>query len=374
MQIPSFDSVVTAVYETAAGPDVWSDVLCNIADFCGGANAALVYDYRQSGFSGVVTPRADPAIVAEYRQHWWKYNPVIESRTRPGVIRSLDDCGREAYYASAFHNEFWRRTGLGAERLVANIVNDSQRHCSMILQASVQHDEVVEETRKRFERLVPHVIRAIEIGSRLKKLDFDLWLDNRGDKGSDMIVFGVGADHGLVYANVMGERMLGKGAPFTIREGRLHLAGERNNAALSHAINQCISGRASAMMRLQVASECDRNRVYKVCVTGCLGSTPRVPVPGVLALVLIDEEIDEAELKLHVLRTSFGLTKAEARLTLEILGCDGRAAAARRCGISPNTARTHLSRIFDKIGVNKQVQLVTVVRSALVSRSPTPRP
>lgn len=372
MRIPSFDSVVTTVYETAIGPDVWSEVLCDIADFCGGANAALVYNYPQSGFSGVVTPRADPAIVAEYRRHWWQYNPVIDVDAKPGLIRSLDDCGRAAYYASAFHNEYWKRTGLGAERLFTNLVNDGRSHCSLILQASVTHDEILEESRKRFERLVPHIIRALEIGNRLKNLDFDLWLDAHGAGNSEMAVFGIGLDRGLVYANPVGERMLRKNALFYLREGRLGLARQSSCPALNRAVDCCMSGRGDAMTYLQVKLEGDPSRSYNLCVIACLGGVPRVPVPGVRALVLVDEEIDEAAVKLHVLRSSFGLTKAEARLTLEILECDGRAAAAKRCGISTNTARTHLSRIFDKLGVNRQSQLVTVVSSALVSRGRIP--
>ncbi len=368
MGLPSFDSVLTAIYEAAVDPDPWNDVLCRIADFCGGANSALVYDYRQCGFSGVVTPRADPAIVSEYRQHWWSLNPIIDTRTRVGVVRSLDDCGREAYFASAFHNEYWRRTGLGAERLAANIINDGRSHCCLILQASVRHDELASEVRRRFEQLVPHVVRSIEIGTRFRKLDFDFWLESRAGKASRMAAFGIGADGGLIFANRAGELMLQAGAPFAVREGRLRLANPRRQAALEHAVRRSLAGSAGTLAHLETPTVSGHVRTYKLCVAPCMGNVPAVPVPGVRVLVLVDEEIDEAALRIQSLRLAFGLTNAEARLTVEMLECDGRAAAAKRCGISANTARTHLSRIFDKVGVNRQAQLITVINDALASR------
>ncbi|WP_144421022.1 helix-turn-helix transcriptional regulator [Ahrensia marina] len=52
---------------------------------------------------------------------------------------------------------------------------------------------------------------------------------------------------------------------------------------------------------------------------------------------------------------------------------DGRAAAAQRCGISVNTARTQLSNIFEKANVKRQAQLMKVLNEL---RSPyyTPPP
>jgi DNA-binding CsgD family transcriptional regulator len=57
------------------------------------------------------------------------------------------------------------------------------------------------------------------------------------------------------------------------------------------------------------------------------------------------------------------LTKAEAAVALEIAKGDGREAAAKRLGLSQNTVRTHLSAIFDKLGIHRQAQLTRLVQS-----------
>jgi DNA-binding CsgD family transcriptional regulator len=65
------------------------------------------------------------------------------------------------------------------------------------------------------------------------------------------------------------------------------------------------------------------------------------------------------------LREKFRMTPAEANFAVEILRGDGIQAAADRLSISRGTARTHLSRIFDKTGTRRQAELVR----ALISTS-----
>ena len=61
----------------------------------------------------------------------------------------------------------------------------------------------------------------------------------------------------------------------------------------------------------------------------------------------------------------FGLSPGQLRLAgLIVDGCD-LAAAAERLGITVNTARTHLQRMFDKTGVRSQPALVRVLLSAV---------
>lgn len=64
------------------------------------------------------------------------------------------------------------------------------------------------------------------------------------------------------------------------------------------------------------------------------------------------------------LREQFGMTQAEANFALEIATGDGIQAAADRLSISMGTARTHLSRIFQKTETRRQAELVRILISA----------
>ena len=61
----------------------------------------------------------------------------------------------------------------------------------------------------------------------------------------------------------------------------------------------------------------------------------------------------------------FGVTLAEARLTLKLLEGLSLTAGAEALGISRNTARTQLSSVFSKTNLNSQTQLVKLVSDVL---------
>jgi hypothetical protein len=58
---------------------------------------------------------------------------------------------------------------------------------------------------------------------------------------------------------------------------------------------------------------------------------------------------------------TFSQRAIEAAFALEIIKGDGRQATADRLGITVGTARSHLSRIFDKTGVRHQAELVRLL-------------
>jgi DNA-binding CsgD family transcriptional regulator len=82
---------------------------------------------------------------------------------------------------------------------------------------------------------------------------------------------------------------------------------------------------------------------------------------GVILVVLDGAPLTEGRLD-HA-AVIFGLSAAQRRLAGLI--ADGRSLpeAARDMGISANTAKTHLQRIYDKTGVHNQPALVRVLLS-----------
>jgi DNA-binding CsgD family transcriptional regulator len=62
--------------------------------------------------------------------------------------------------------------------------------------------------------------------------------------------------------------------------------------------------------------------------------------------------------RMQLANVVYGLSAAQLRLVREIVGGLALPAVAEKLGISLNTARTHLSRIFEKTGVSNQAALV----------------
>lgn len=353
-------NIIGRIYDAAMGSDDWHEVLCRIADWCAVENAAMVTLDPRIDFSNVITPRADPNVVAEYNKHWWALDPTAAATasTAPGTITSLAFTGRRSFYSSEFYNDFWRHSGLGAERLAANLFTDNGAFASFVLQASAQRDNVDGDTTTRFGALLPHLMRALDISRRLYSADIErrnaLLMPSIGE-ASRIVVDAAGR---LVLANAGAEHLLSAHPAVTVRSGIVSLNDKHMNDELQSAIRAAAGagrpGRAATGVMVPAHNGGTRLEIEALPYTGNVANP--IGPPGEVLLVLRDPEF-EIEQQISRLVSAFGLTRAEARLALEISRGDGRQAAAERCGISINTARTHLIRIFDKTGVKRQAEL-----------------
>jgi DNA-binding CsgD family transcriptional regulator len=68
---------------------------------------------------------------------------------------------------------------------------------------------------------------------------------------------------------------------------------------------------------------------------------------------------------IDLLQCHFSLTPAEARLALHLVGGETLRSAAVKLGISYETARTCLKKIFNKTGTCRQAELVIIILTAL---------
>jgi DNA-binding CsgD family transcriptional regulator len=86
---------------------------------------------------------------------------------------------------------------------------------------------------------------------------------------------------------------------------------------------------------------------------------------GALVAIFVMDPGQVADPSVEQLRQQFGLTPAEAAVACEVVKGFGVIECASAIGISQATARTHLHRVFEKTGTNRQAQLV---RKVLASR------
>ncbi|MCB2064866.1 MAG: helix-turn-helix transcriptional regulator [Novosphingobium sp.] len=362
--------VIGQIYECALDASGWTGTLGMLADFCGGENVALAVIDQNTGYSAVTAPRSDPSVIAAYEQIWWRLDPTapVTGVMAVGQITSLDTTGREHFLKSQFYNEFWKHSGFGAERLASNLAVRDGFFASAVLQTSPRYDRVDAQMERRFRLVVPHLVRSVELANRYRARQFDALL--RGTAGVTGCLV-VDADMHLVYANADGEAIIEQSRCFTLRRGVLGLASRAADMALESAViatmsphGQGWSGKARTSRVTMTCRKTSQTISIDIEPVSPLGSVPGLPlVPGSRAVAVLNVGylVNRKRVALDELRYRFGLTVAEATLAYEMLAGDGRQAAAERCGISINTARTHLTRIFDKTGVKRQAELVALV-------------
>ena len=182
--------------------------------------------------------------------------------------------------------------------------------------------------------------------------------DKLDAEGCGVIVLDRGAR--LVFANVAACGLLRAGDALKEREGELRATSPAGRVALRDAIAaaltpECGAG-STAGANMLLLPRSGREPVVVAAVP--LGASAGVDAGGILLLYDPDAP---ARLSHAVLRRLFGLTEAESELCLALLDGDSVAELARRRGVSVNTTRTLLARVFAKTGKQRQSDLVRML-------------
>lgn len=357
------------IYESALGEAPWFETLNTVADLCGAENAALVVADSRLGYSTVVTPRADPDVVSAYADYWWQHDPTARTTASApvGRLTTLSHTGRNLFLRSPFHNEFWRRSGLGAERVATNLVVGSGMFSSLVLQASKRRDEVNAEMAERFSFCVPHFVKAVNLSRRLVRMEVETAIGAHCHINGCVGIMAVDDAARVAFADEGAEAMLAAGNVARMTGGILNLADPEANSRMRAAITACaVNGpRLGTLPYIRLDCGAEGPPFFIELVPYCgeiakkLAKADGRSAP--VAMLIVHDPILKRDSHIAALRERYGLTLAEAALAIEMLEGDGRAAAARRCNISINTARTHLMSIFEKTGVTRQAELVRIL-------------
>ena len=148
-----------------------------------------------------------------------------------------------------------------------------------------------------------------------------------------------------------------------VRGGRLKIESAENEDALTDATRRLAR---TAVGRTALHLKDLSGETWHV---GYLAQASALPAPirralagdlggETAALVLLFPGETSQRLAIDVVQKGFGLTPAEARLAIRLKDGLSISEAAEAIGVSVNTARNQLRSIFQKIGVNRQSELV----------------
>jgi DNA-binding CsgD family transcriptional regulator len=173
-------------------------------------------------------------------------------------------------------------------------------------------------------------------------------------------MFRVDKDANLSWMNTSAEAAIKGGqCGLALSSGRLRAVSEADNRKLRAAIAGASArdgtldgGRAAVPLILDLGEESD------VCVCWVLteGSGYGAVLVSINNLTFAQDQLDAAT-------TVFGLSPAQQRLVEQIASGRDLVTAASHLGVSINTARTHLQRIFEKTGVRSQAALLRTLLS-----------
>jgi DNA-binding CsgD family transcriptional regulator/GAF domain-containing protein len=360
--------LVGAIYDAALDATRWPDILNRIGDAVGGPEVIFgVYD-PTTGLSNLLAPRIDPALVASLME-WAPRNPLLPlgAGQAPGKVFTAGDfITRDAFTATDFYNEWWLPAGYDTEPLTTNLLVDHGATGIFTSHGSLRRSPFDSVQKRLFATLSQHLVRAVALQRRLYHLTFASDSALAGFDDLRQGFFLVDAQARPVFINRVGRALLDARDGLRLEAGGLSAANADDGTALRALIASCaIESSLTNGGEIGVRRQTGRLPL-NVLVTPVRQDTAVAAIPWTVtqhpvASVLIRDPETELRSRTEALRERFGLTPAEATFALEIVKGDGRQATADRLGISVGTARSHLSKIFDKTGVTRQAELVRLL-------------
>ncbi|MGH6838455.1 MAG: helix-turn-helix transcriptional regulator [Methylocella sp.] len=370
------NALIDLIYEAVLDNDLWPSVLRKLADAVGAAHAAMPTLDRRAKIFATIAPCDDPDLIALYKEYWAFHDPLFgRAILRPvGEIYTLDSLmPREEFAATPVFNEWWRPAQYSLATAGTNLVAGDQFSALVCVSNAPGKDSLTDKQLRHFETIAQHLGRAVRINRQLWKLELaNLAVTERIEMLPDGALL-ADASGRVVLANAAAKAMLDARDGIFLCDGRLAVAGSPD--ALQKLVASCArrsAGIGGPGGELKVPRDLSRSPLHvTIAPLRSEARLPEIPWLGfgspVAIVTVTDRDLDRRRRQIN-LRRRFDLTSTEAALAAEILRGDGRKAAARRCGISDATAKTHLAHIFGKTGTHRQAELVRFLLDAADAR------
>ncbi len=296
-----------------------------------------------------------------YAEAYHPLNGAYHAITRCGVGALATDtmvAHRDDLAKTTFHNEWSRPQGYHTK--LGGVLLEEQGWRTVLMLTG--REEFGRDEVRLLEMFTPHVKRAVQLNIRLAQSELSIDVTARL-LAHPKAAFLVSADAQVLVANAAAEHAL----PARARRAAGPTApsspiGPRTTPTCGPSSQRARPGRpATASSGLNHAS----GPPTLLQIMPVRGGTPLL-APGLAAAIVFDVSQDQITDPAQALRPEVrphdrrgGLRPGDRQ------GGDGKAAAERH-GVSFATARTHLSRIFEKTGVHRQAELVR--RSSAIRR------
>jgi DNA-binding CsgD family transcriptional regulator len=355
MHEDKFDAVVSMIYDAAIEAATWDDALIAIADALQSTQCALQF-YDPKGYGLGSAPLMDPDFLAAYRHRWRPDCPVRRASIRQpaGRVYAFDSiANRDEFVKSEIYHEWWRPQNMGLGALGANLVVDGPNLAIASIYKPWGEDYTRAEQRL-FGDLMAHLIRATKVNRKMQ-----LATMTPAGAPSDVLIVDLegavlmGGDDSLVRLARAG-LLAHDGIRHRLASPDGSLERLIAQAALRRGGGCRISGKDGSELTIEVVPvpEHDGRRF------------PWLATDRPTAFVHVSDRAAALTARRARIAEAHGLTQAEAAVALEIARGDGRAATAARLGIRETTVRSHLTSIFDKVGVHRQAELARLVLAA----------
>ena len=364
--------LIGTAYAAALEPEGWSRVLEGLADAVRADTTALIFADQITGKGWMVAARADPAAPLIYFDYFASRNPIRPKRNkaldlwrdpdkwRRTVLTDEHALAKPELMRSEYYGDFMRPYGMHS-LLMAGLAVEGTRFASLSFMRPRRRDQFGSAEMALLARLQPHLIGAFELGLKFRHLR------RMGDGAAEFLdrspdaVFLVDGAGRVFHLNRAAEVLVAENRGLAIRAGILCAMAPRESGALRDAISAAGDREAELHSGSVLSLLRPGARALPVMISPMRSDRFAIFSPEPLVLVCASDPDSGAQIPADRLKQLFGLTRAEAKIAIELsMGHDAKTIAERQ-SLSIHTVRVHIARILAKTETSRQADLVRLL-------------
>lgn len=364
-------TLIDLIYNAAANPERWPAFLQTFADTVDGTETLLLfYDWSARGSNvAAIGVRFDPTYLRAYSEHYNRLNPWMKSfktRLNCAGLPSVQTSDEFVPLADLEKTEFYNDYLLPQDTVhQMGCFMDKTEHtgCAFTCLRPRKSGAFGRTEVELLGLLLPHLQRAVGFQRRISRLE---GRQRASLDALDRLTTGVIFldDHGTILdMNAAAERILGQNDG--LRTDRQVLVGSTSTETAK--LRSSVASAARAMREICSAGgpfQLERpsgKRPFSVGITPVSIRTFGPDGRSAAVIVFIDDPEIKVATPPELLARTYGLTAAESRLAGLLMQGESLVDAAEQLGVTHNTVRTHLQRIYQKTNTAHQGDLVRVL-------------
>jgi DNA-binding CsgD family transcriptional regulator len=363
--------MIGRIYEAAEDPHVWSDVLRSLGnEFRSTVNGFVLNDKNTPGGEVSASDSPDIRLVKDYNSYYYSKNVLLQRMSAMMTPRRLLNSSEVMHdpdlLATEYYEDFLRRWDI-FYFLGAVITSDATSNAVLSLARSRKSGAFTSSELDLLTVLIPHLQRAARLSGAFARLR----------QGRDEVLDRL--PMGIIVLDESGKVEFLNRAAETILEKKDGLCWSSEGVS---AVDPTQASRLSAVIKgakltaswkglagagnLSITRS-SVGRPLAVLVAPMMPSTvsPLSRSPRV-AIFITDPEAPVVT-NPERLMALFNLTPAESKMAGQLLEGKSVVDAANALGITRQTARVHLKRIFGKTYTNRQSELMRLLLNSPAS-------
>jgi DNA-binding CsgD family transcriptional regulator len=375
--------LIGQIYDAAADERLWPTFLEAFADAVAGTATAIVHcDFQKSGANVGASTRFDPDYVGRYNTYYgncdtWKaaWRARFSRASTEAIVTSEELINPDQLDKTEFFNDYLLPQDTVHQ--FGGPINISEgRWCSTFTCLRPRTMGPFEAEAVELLRLLfPHLQKALQFHRKMADLDGcqRACHDALNFLPTGIILLDQGSR--VLAVNRAAQQMLDQNDGLTIGKEGLTAATPNQNRDLraSVAAAKCAAQGAgfSAGGSFAIARPSGKRPFTVITMPSSVHAFPAEGTSAAVIVFVSDPEARQQAVP-ELLASIYDLTVAESRLAQQLMQGETLVRAAELLGVSHNTVRTHLQRIYAKTGTSHQGDLVRLLFAGGVNLSNKP--